>query len=369
MSTLLSTEIATKPAPLWLVGASGLLAGELMRLLEMHPALRLAGAVSRSSGADLSEMHPHLPIDNVTTTAEEAAGQIRESLQANAGEPHIVVLGLPHGDSAAFWCELRSALGEDAESVYVVDLSADYRLHDRDVYAQWYGREHADPEELANFTYGLVEWKRDEIASSKRVAAPGCFATALQLATLPAARAGVLDAAQPWVLNAITGSSGSGNSPKPGTHHPHRHGNLWAYGLGGHRHEAELRQSLSAAGVDPASLHFLPHSGPFVRGIHLTAFLPLASELTQADARAIYADAYAGAAFIEIVESGVPDLRRVAGSNRVALSTNVRDGGLTVLLTLDNVIKGGAGQALQCLNLMLGLPESLGLPVAGLGVV
>lgn len=364
-----TADIATRSAPLWLVGASGLLAGELMRLLEMHPVLRLAGAVSRSGGTDVGEMHPHLATGTVTTTTGEAAGQIRESLQSNPEEPHVLVLGLPHGESAAFWCELRSELGPDADRVHVVDLSADYRLRDRDVYAHWYGREHADPDELTNFTYGLAEWKRDAIARSKRVAAPGCFATALQLATLPAARAGVLDPSRPWVLNAITGSSGSGNSPKPGTHHPHRHGNLWAYGVGGHRHEAELRQSLSDAGIEPTSLHFLPHSGPFVRGIHLTAFLPLASELESADARAIYSDAYECATFIEIVESGVPDLRRVAGSNRVALSTHVQNGGLTVLLTLDNVIKGGAGQALQCLNLMLGLPEPLGLPQAGLGVV
>jgi N-acetyl-gamma-glutamyl-phosphate reductase len=165
----------------------------------------------------------------------------------------------------------------------------------------------------------------------------------------------------------VTGSSGSGNEPKAGTHHPWRHGNLWAYGLEGHRHEAELAQALERVGVR-APLHFVPHSGPFARGIHLTACLPLERRLSGEEAQAIYAEAYAEEPFVQVLDEAVPDLRRVSGSNSVALRPFVRGEALHVLCTLDNVVKGGAGQALQCLNLMLGLPETWGLPRSGLGV-
>jgi N-acetyl-gamma-glutamyl-phosphate reductase len=262
---------------------------------------------------------------------------------------------------------LRDALGADVERVCVVDLAADFRLRDPQRYRAAYGAPHAAPHELAGFVYGLVEHRREEIVGARRVAAPGCFATAMQLAVLPAARAGLLDAQRAWVLDGVTGSSGSGRDPKPATHHPHRHGNLWAYALDGHRHEAELAQALDGLGI-AAPLHFVPHSGPFARGIHLTAHLPLA-RATDVDAvRAVYADAYADQPFVEVLREGVPDLRRVVGSNRASLAVHVRGELLTVLLTLDNMIKGGAGQGLQCLNLMLDMPETWGLARSGLGV-
>jgi [amino group carrier protein]-6-phospho-L-2-aminoadipate/5-phospho-L-glutamate reductase len=165
----------------------------------------------------------------------------------------------------------------------------------------------------------------------------------------------------------ITGSSGSGAAPKPGTHHPYRDGNLWVYASDGHRHEAELAQALAREGVR-ARIQFSAASGPFVRGIHLSAWLPLARPLDARAARAIYAEAYANEPFVEVLEEGAPDLRRVVGSNRASLGVYVRDGVLGVHLTLDNLVKGGAGQALQCLNRMLGFPETWGLPRAGLGV-
>jgi N-acetyl-gamma-glutamyl-phosphate reductase len=165
----------------------------------------------------------------------------------------------------------------------------------------------------------------------------------------------------------VTGSSGSGAEPTPGTHHPHRHGNLWAYALDGHRHEAELEQALEPLGLAPP-LHFLPHSGPFARGIHLTAALPLARAVSDAEARGVYEKAYAGEPFVGLTPGRAPDLRSVAGSNRALLLTRVRGEVLTVLCTLDNLVKGGAGQALQALNRMLGFDEALGLPRAGLGV-
>jgi N-acetyl-gamma-glutamyl-phosphate reductase len=262
---------------------------------------------------------------------------------------------------------LRAALGRDFERLALVDLAADFRLRDPELYRSAYGHAHGASEELPGFAYGLPEMNRAAIQKSRRAAAPGCFATALQLAAWPAAKAGLLDARAPWQFFGVTGSSGSGAEPKPGTHHPHRHGNLWAYSLEGHRHEAELVQCLRALGQDPP-LVFLPHSGPFARGIHLTAVLPLGRALSSAEASAVYQEALRGEPFVEVLSGRVPDLRSVAASNRAALGVHVRGSSLVVLAALDNVVKGGAGQALQCLNLILGFPETWGLPRVGLGV-
>ena len=357
---------AAAPVPTWVFGASGVLAGELLRLLAGHPSLELAGAVSREAGVALRALHPHLPGDARTIAPEHATGAIARHIEASGG-PAAVFLGLPHGESAPAWRALRAELGRRAGELVAVDLSADYRLRDADLHRAAYGAEPADPEGRADFVYGLPELGRESLRAARRAAAPGCFATALQLAAVPAAEAGLLDAGAPWVFHAVTGSSGSGARPSAQAHHPHRHGNLFAYALDGHRHEAELSQALAALGLAPR-LAFVPHSGPFARGIHLTAALPLARRLATEEARAIYAGRFAGEAFVEVLAEGAPELRAVCGSNRAAIGLHARDGLLVVLVALDNLLKGGAGQALQCANLMLGLPEDAGLPVAGAGV-
>lgn len=354
----------TRATPLFLWGAGGMLAGEFLRLCEQHPTLSLRAAVVRS-GAPLSESQPHLATEQETVSSEDATALLVESLAA--GERPALVLALPHGESPKLWKSLRASLGADEKRVLVVDLAADYRIRDAALYASAYGAAHEDFAEAKRFAYGLPEFHREAIRRSNRVAAPGCFATAIQLAVLPAAYAGLLDGEVPWILHGITGSSGSGNAPKPGTHHPFRHGNLWAYSLEGHRHEAELVQSLAARGK-VARPHLVAHSGPFARGIHLTTALPLARAVDAEFVRAVYADAYRGEPFVEVLAEGAPDIRRVAGSNRASLAVSVRDNVLTVVATIDNLIKGGAGQGLQCLNLMLGLPETSGLSRSGLGV-
>jgi len=362
-----STELLGQTGSVYLWGASGMLGGEFLRLLEVHPRLRVRQAVSRG-GAEAGALHPHCGRTWDVTTPEEVGADLARTLE-NGDDP-LCVLALPHGESAATWAALRAELGPRADRVRVLDLAADFRLRDPDLYERTYGRPHPDPEELHAFVYGLPEFHGDALRGARRVAAPGCFATAMQLATVPAAAAGLLDPAAPWVLSGVTGSSGSGAAPKPSTHHPHRHGNLWAYATEGHRHEAELEQALT--GLDPAlaevPLQFVAHSGPFARGIHLTALLPLAEPCTAKEARAIYAGAFGGHPFVEVLEEGTPDLRSVVGSNRASLAVSVRRGMLCVLVTIDNMIKGGAGQGLQCINLMLGLPETTGLPRSGLGV-
>lgn len=369
------SDVAPTPTPIPLVvfGGGGLLAGELLRLVEGHPHLHVV-AVSSRSERSLAEGQPHLVATDAPTVSPESAEEQVVALAAVG--PVAVAFALPHGESAPVWGRLRGRLGADAPRVTVVDLAADYRLRDPAEHQRVYGSVHADPEGLDTFVYGLPERNRNALRESRCAAAAGCFATALQLATLPAAEAGWLDAERPWIFSGVTGSSGSGSTPSPVTHHPHRHGNLRAYGLTGHRHEAELLQSLRELriGGDVAhedgtpALCFLPHSGPFARGIHLSAFLPLATPVSPDAACTRYRDAYADEPFVEVIEDGAPDLRRVVGSNRAAVAVVPRGDVLTVLLTLDNMIKGGAGQALQCLNLMLGLDETLGLPRSGMGI-
>jgi len=346
----------------FLFGARGMLAGEFLRLMESHPVLELAAAASRETGAEL-----HRNLARALTAVEPAAATRELAGVLGRGQRAAVVLALPHGESARALIALESELGPAAEDLVLVDLAADFRLRDAERYRRTYGHAHPAPGALERFAYGLPELFRSELAGARRVAVPGCFATALQLAVVPAAEARLLDPTRPWILNGITGSSGSGNEPKPGTHHPHRHDNLWAYSVGGHRHEAELEQALARLGLEPP-LDFIACSGPFARGIHLTASLPLREPIDVREARSVYAERYAGEPFVEVLAEGVPDLRSVVGSNRAALAVSVRGSTLHVLLTLDNLVKGGAGQALQCLNLVLGLPETLGLPRSGLGV-
>lgn len=338
--------------PVFVAGARGLLAGEFLRLLAGHAGLRLAGAYSRGGSGALAECHPHLRGAALGAEAlrphDDLAGDLARAL---AHGPAALLLALNHGESADAWRVLRAQLGTVAARLTVVDLSADFRLPG-----------HGDEEDWA---YGLPELHA-VAAGAKRVAAAGCFATALQLTIVPAARAGLLEPGRPLIAHGVTGSSGSGAQPKPGTHHPHRHDNLWAYAWEGHRHEGELGAARNFPGGAPP-IHFVACSGPFSRGIHLSAALPLRAGVSAETARAAYAQTFQHAACVRLLEAGTPQLRAVIGSNCAELAVGVRGGQLHVFCTLDNVVKGGAGQGLQCLNLALGLPEAAGLPLAGLG--
>lgn len=359
--------MSTAPLPLTVVGAGGMLAGEALRLVEQHPHLHVTQVVTRTPGVALGTLHPHLAEAAELATVDLAAATqaLRAELEP-ADARAVLLLALPHAETARTWQTLRSELGDRAERLVALDLSADHRLQDPQAYARWYGP-HPDPGQCARFRYGLPELEAEPLAGATRLAAPGCFATALQLAAVPLARAGLLDAGQTWTFSAVTGSSGSGVKPGAGAHHPHRAANLRAYGLDGHRHEAELVAALPATlGAEPP-LAFVPHSGPFVRGIHLTAVLPAAGALDLDAARAVLAETYADRPFVQVLSEGAPELRTVVGSNRALLAVAARGGAFVVLCVLDNLLKGGAGQALQALNLALELPEDLGLPRAGLG--
>lgn len=349
--------------PVYLLGARGLLAGEFLRLLADHPQLQLAGAYARSGQGTLASCHPHLAAPLASIAVQDAT-TILDAL-ALASRP-VLVLALPHGASGPWWAKHRAELAERCPDLVVADLSADFRLQDAASYQAHYQLDHACPDELGQWTYGLPELYPVAV-ETKRIATPGCFATALQLAILPFARAGHLDYSKPWLAHGITGSSGSGAVPKPGTHHPHRVMNFHAYGLQGHRHEAELLAPRSALSSTP-ELDFTPHSAPLSRGIHLHAVLPLAGSQLAAsdyDPQHTVATFCAPHAFLE-ASASAPQVRHVAGSNRVQMHAYRRGTSLHCLLALDNTIKGGAGQAMQCLNLALGFPETTALPSSGL---
>jgi N-acetyl-gamma-glutamyl-phosphate reductase common form len=349
--------------PVYLLGARGLLAGEFLRLLADHPQLHLAGAYARSGIGTLGSSHPQLG----APFAYEPLQDARAIFDALASAEHpVLVLALPHGASGPWWAEHRAELEKRCPDLVVVDLSADFRLQDAASYASHYQLEHACPEELGQWSYGLPELY-PVAAGIARIATPGCFATALQLAILPFVRAGQLDYQRPWIAHGVTGSSGSGAVAKPATHHPHRTMNFHAYGLQGHRHEAEFLAPRSGLTATP-ELDFTPHSAPLSRGIHLHAVLPLAESLqgeNDLDPQQTLVAFCAPHAFLE-ASANAPQVRFVAGSNRVQMHAYRRGSNLHCLLALDNTIKGGAGQALQCLNLALGFSETTALPSSGL---
>ncbi|MCP5023969.1 MAG: N-acetyl-gamma-glutamyl-phosphate reductase [bacterium] len=354
---------------IYLAGASGLLAGEFLRLLGVHPGLELAGAYTRAGGQGLMELHPHLAFDSDTAKTlefESLAADLVKVLKAHPADfpwKVVLLLGLPHGQSGPWWAAHRDRFEEYADVLVVVDMSADFRLESADAYKETYSLDHACPDELGHWACGLPELHTLP-PGCKRIAVPGCFATAMQLAVLPAARAGLLKLDHSWILQGVTGSSGSGAHATQGTHHPHRNGNFKAYGLGGHRHEAELltpRNFEKMPNVD-----FTPHSGSFSRGIFLHAILPLAAASDAAAIRKLYGEHYAGQSFVE-VQASTPEVRQVAGSNRALIGITTRGTNLHAICAIDNTLKGGAGQAMQCLNLVLSFPQETALPISGLG--
>lgn len=327
------------------IGAGGLVSGELLRLLSLHPVVGKITAVSKSqAGKAAHEVHPsllHLPdIPLVNVAAEDAAKG------ADA-----VFFALPHGKSMH---QMKRVLACDPRCV--VDLAADFRLHDPEQFAADY-EPHVCPQLLDRFAYGLPEAFGPNLRGSRFIANPGCFASAAQLALLPLAANKLLEG--PTGVFAVTGSSGSGIRPKPTTHHPFRSGNLYAYKALAHQHEGEINQTLTELSGTPQSVRLLAHSGPFVRGIHATVYQNRPA-LADHDVPGLYQSYYQNAPFVAVLDRP-PQVAEVAGTNFVHLFVAQSGPEIQIALTLDNLVKGAAGQAIQNMNLVLGLPETAGL--------
>ena len=329
-----------------IVGASGFTGAELLRLLSTHPELEVAYATAdTSAGTRAGDLYPSL--------AAAYPGLTFESFDPAAAEGlDLVFLGLPHGASQSIVPDLRKRVGK------IVDLAADFRLHDASLYPRWYGEEHTAPELLPEFAFGIPELFRAELENADLVAAAGCYVTAAALALAPLVAAGAI-ATTGIVVDAASGVSGAGRSLKPSTQFCTVDEDFTAYGLLSHRHTPEIEQAIGA------QVLFTPHLAPMNRGILATCYArPTGGEI---DPLAILADAYADEPFV-IVSERSPSTKATFGSNTCHLTARVdpRTGWVLVLSALDNLVKGASGQAIQCANLALGLPETTGLPLAGL---
>jgi LysW-gamma-L-alpha-aminoadipyl-6-phosphate/LysW-L-glutamyl-5-phosphate reductase len=340
------------------LGGSGFAGAELVRRLLMHPEVELLRVCSVDRvGEPITAAHPHL---------EGRTQLVFENLpprEAAAGAD-VVLMGLPH--HASF--ELVEALFD--QDIRIIDMSGAYRLKRPDAYARFYGETHPSPELLERFVYGLPELHRERIRQARFVASPGCFATAVEVSLLPLARLGLLSGSVETV--AITGSSGSGANPSPTTHHPTRAGNLRAYRPLSHQHVPEIEHTLEAAGASGIELSFIPVSAPLARGIFATSFVRVPASVSEQDLRTLFHDSYAAERFVRMPRGRLPEVVAIAGSNYAevgfALRPDERDKDtrlVTSFCALDNLIKGGAGQAIQNMNLMLGLDEWLTLEDPG----
>jgi N-acetyl-gamma-glutamyl-phosphate/LysW-gamma-L-alpha-aminoadipyl-6-phosphate reductase len=335
-----------------LVGAAGYVGGELLRLVLQHPSVTHCVATSRSqAGKPMAEVHPGLALLSEARFSGASAAEVSRGAD-------VVFLSLEHGQSSEVMAEVV-----DAGPGLIIDLAADFRIQDGPLHERYYGP-HPAAALVHRFRYALADVLATELRGAQALAAPGCFATAAQLALYPLAG---LRLAAPPAIFAVTGSSGAGAHPKPTTHHPMRAHNLFAYSVLGHRHEGEILEQWRRWTGDPgATARLLAHSGPFVRGIYTTLHATLAEPLDAAALGARYAQAYAGRPFVRLLGQP-PELTHVVGTNLALLhAVGSPDGReIQVMLALDNLVKGAGGQAVQAMNLALGLEETLGLTQAG----
>jgi len=332
-----------------ILGASGYAGGELLRLVAGHPELELAWAAGgTAAGQRVATLHPGLAAiagDQRFTTYEPAT----------ADGLDVAFLALPHGHSGPLMADLRKRVG------VVVDLAADFRLKDASSYPTWYGEEHPAPELLDEFAYGLPELFRDDLAAANAIAAPGCYPTTAALALTPLLRAGLIEPTG-VVVDAASGVSGAGRKATENTAFATVDEDLRAYGLLDHRHTPEIEQATGA------QVLFTPHLAPMNRGILATCYArPAQPGTTTAQVLDALREAYAGEPFVVVTEDP-PSTKATLGSNCAHLTARAdpRTGWVMALCALDNLVKGAAGQAVQCANLVLGLDEGAGLPRTGL---
>lgn len=346
------------------VGASGYAGVELLRLLAGHPEFEVAVATAGEHRGERVAAHtPSLAISYPGLAYSATEPAVLDGLD-------VVFLALPHGQSQHLVPDLQTRTGT------IVDLAADFRLRDAAQYQQWYGEKHRAPGLLGEFVYGLPELRRDELRGAALIAAPGCYPTAAVLALHPLVEAGALalpGAGDPeqagvpsLVVDAASGVSGAGRAPKESLHFGAVDEDFTAYGLLDHRHTPEMEQCLGAPVL------FTPHLAPMVRGILATCYArpgvrPGSAGLTTEGALDIMHDAYDQEPFV-VVTDGSPSTKATTGSNCAHVSVRVdpRTGWVVALAAIDNLVKGAAGQAVQCANLALGLSETAGLPQAGI---
>jgi N-acetyl-gamma-glutamyl-phosphate/LysW-gamma-L-alpha-aminoadipyl-6-phosphate reductase len=342
-----------------IVGASGYVGGELLRLLLWHPHVTVAQATSgRQSGRYLHQVHPNL--------RGSKAGPNRAALQfvhPDKLEPcDLLFLALPHGEAA------RAIERYAGLAPRIVDCSADFRLHDTAAYQRWYGSEHSAPAWLERFVYGLPETNREALRGASYASGVGCNATATTLALLPLVRAGLVDTARPITVEVKVGSSEGGAQSSDSSHHPERAGVVRSFAPVGHRHTAEVLQETGLPAV-----HMSVTSVELVRGALATAHVFTTGELAEKDLWRAYREFAADQPFVRLVKerTGIyryPEPKILAGSNfaDIGFALDAESGRMVSICGLDNLMKGAAGSAVQCMNLMCGFEETAGLEFPGL---
>jgi N-acetyl-gamma-glutamyl-phosphate reductase len=341
-----------------IVGGTGYTGVELLRLLSKHPEAEVVVITSRAeAGIPVADLYTNLRghVDLCFTEPDVAT----------LGECDVVFFATPHGVAQ----NLMPALL--ATGTRVIDLSADFRIRDPELWARWYNQTHGCPELISQAVYGVPEYQREAIKQARLVACPGCYPTAIQLGLLPLLEQNLVDS-EHLIIDAASGATGAGRQGKVDFLLTEAGDNYKAYGAGGHRHLPEIEQSLrdmQPAGSKPAQVTFVPHLLPMIRGIHATTYARALDANTLPDLQALFEERFADEPFVDVMPAGVhPQTRSVKGSNmcRISVFQPQQRDTIVVLSVIDNLTKGASGQAVQNMNIMFGLAENAGLDVVAL---
>lgn len=346
------TSVAATRIKVGIVGGTGYTGVELLRLLSQHPQVELKAITSRKEdGMPVADMFPNLRgrVGLAFQTPEKAA----------LHECDVVFFATPHGVAMS---QANALLGQ---GVRIIDLAADFRLQDTEIFEQWYKMPHSCPEVLKESVYGLVELNRSKIADARVVGNPGCYPTTVLLGLAPLIEDGktLIDKSH-VIADCKSGVSGAGRKAEVGSLFSEASDNFKAYGVRGHRHHPEISELLQRLAGSPVGLVFVPHLVPMIRGMFSTIYARILPEAMGTDFQALFEKRYANEAFVDVMPAGsLPETRSVRGSNQLRIAVHRPDNGdqLVILVTQDNLVKGASGQAVQNMNLMFGLPEAAGL--------
>ncbi len=348
--------MASKKIKVGIVGGTGYTGVELLRLLAIHPDVELTAITSRGeAGMPVADMFPSLRGYVDLAFSDPATADLTAC--------NVVFFATPHGVAMS---QARALL---AANVKVIDLAADFRLQDTAVFEKWYKMPHSCPDVLANAVYGIPELNREQIQSAQVIGNPGCYPTTVLLGLAPLIEQGLVDFSAPVIADSKSGVSGAGRKAEVATLFAESSDSMKAYGVAGHRHHPEIHAQLTQLAGKDLQFIFVPHLIPMIRGMLSTIYVKLTDQAKSIDLQALYEQRYQHERFVDVMPAGsLPETRSVRGSNqiRIALHKQADAGYLTLVVVQDNLVKGAAGQAVQNMNIMFGLPESTGLAVVPL---
>lgn len=348
--------MASNKIKVGIVGGTGYTGVELLRLLAIHPDVELTAITSRGeAGMPVADMFPSLRgyVDLAFT----------DPATANLNACDVVFFATPHGVA------MSQAQALLAANVKVIDLAADFRLQDTAVFEKWYKMPHSCPDILTNAVYGIPELNREQIKSAQVIGNPGCYPTTVLLGLAPLLEQGLIDLSVPIIADSKSGVSGAGRKAEVSTLFAESSDTMKAYGVAGHRHHPEIHAQITQLAKTDLQFIFVPHLIPMIRGMLSTIYVKLAAQAKAVDLQALYEQRYQNERFVDVMPaSSLPETRSVRGSNqiRIALHNQADTGYLTLVVVQDNLVKGAAGQAIQNMNIMFGLPEAAGLQVVPL---